>query len=364
MSEEITEAVQIIRVAYDGIEVAMRVGSGGVGAMLDVTNFIFGMIDHEKLKGQTSMKKLLLKGGDLQVVKLDDSQRAEAKRLLKQYGVLYSTLPDLNRDDGMFEILVHSEAVPRVNLILEKLGKGSLTSIEEYMQNGDKTGFNKLVNFFDKQRSNKPQTEEEKEADKQIDNLLKKAADFAIEKKEFHKEEVKEHFGISDTRVDDVLAELSSMGALAIREDGTYEAVMDREQFQERIRHYQKMADRVKKEALLKTGNVERVTLDKTIVATEDEKMIKVSIGDKEDRFIYLDKENLLDDGKSYRTYLKKDTDYLIYDKNDKRVEVISLDNLVSRIQNIQIAKAMREDKKKQTKEKQSKEKSAEKKVR
>jgi hypothetical protein len=364
MSEEITEAVQIVRVAYDGIDVAMRVGSGGIKAMLDVATFIFGMIDHEKLKGQTSMKKLLLKGGDLQVVKLDDSQKAEAKKLLKKYGVLYSTLPDLNREDGMFEILVHSEAVPRVNLILEKLGKGSLTSIEEYMQNGDKTGFNKLVNFFDNQRSIKPKTEEEKEANKQIDNLLGKVADFAIGKKEFDKSEMKEHFGISDTRVDDVLAELSSMGALAIREDGTYEAVMDKEQFQERIRHYQKMANRVEKEAMLKSGNVEQVTLDKTIVVREDEKVIKVSLGDKEDRFIYLDKENLLDDGKLYRTYLKKDADYLIYDKNDKRVEVVSLDNLVSRIQNVQVAKAMKKDEKKQTKEKQTKEKSAEKKVR
>lgn len=364
MSEEITEAVQIVRVAYDGIEVAMRVGSGGVSAMLDVATFIFGMIDHEKLKGQTSMKKLLLKGGDLQVVKLDDSQKSEAKKLLKKYGVLYSILPDLNRVDGMFEILVHSEAVPRVNLILEKLGKGSLTSIEEYMQNGDKTGFNKLVNFFDKQRSTKLKTEEEKEANKQIDNLLGKAADFAIVKKEFDKSEMKEHFGISDTRVDDVLAELSSMGVLAIREDGTYEAVMDKEQFQERIRHYQKMAGRVEKEAMLKSGNVERVTLDKTIVVGEDEKMIKVSLGGQEDRFIYIDKENLLDNGNSYQTYLKKDVDYLVYDENDKRVEVVSLDNLVSRIQDIQIAKAVKEEEKKQTKEKQTKEKSAEKKVR
>ena len=363
MSEEITEAVQIVRVAYDGIEVAMRVGSGGVGAMLDVATFIFGMIDHEKLKGQTSMKKLLLKGGDLQVVRLDDSQKAEAKKLLKKYGVLYSMLPDINKNDGMFEILVHSEAVPRVNLILEKLGKGSLTSIEEYMQSGDKTGFNKLVDFFDKQRSTKPKMEEEKEANKQIDNFLGKAADFAIDKKQFDKSEMKEHFGISDTKTDDVLAELSSMGALAIREDGTYEAVMDKEQFQERIRHYQKMADRVNKEAMLKAGNAERVTLDKSLVTGEDDKRIKVSLDDKEERFIYLDKENLLDDGKSYRTYLKKDADYLLYDENDKQVEVIPLDNLVNRIQNIQISKAVKEEEKKQ-KVKQTKEKSATKEVR
>lgn len=33
MAEEIQEAVQIIRVAYDGIEIAMKVGGGGIAAM-------------------------------------------------------------------------------------------------------------------------------------------------------------------------------------------------------------------------------------------------------------------------------------------------------------------------------------------
>ena len=33
MAEEIQEAVQIIRVAYDGVEIAMKVGSGGISAM-------------------------------------------------------------------------------------------------------------------------------------------------------------------------------------------------------------------------------------------------------------------------------------------------------------------------------------------
>ena len=33
MAEEIQEAVQIIRVAYDGVEIAMKVVSGGFSAM-------------------------------------------------------------------------------------------------------------------------------------------------------------------------------------------------------------------------------------------------------------------------------------------------------------------------------------------
>ena len=40
MAEEIQEAVQIIRVAYDGIEIAMKVGSGGIAAMQKAIDFL------------------------------------------------------------------------------------------------------------------------------------------------------------------------------------------------------------------------------------------------------------------------------------------------------------------------------------
>ena len=44
MADEIAEAVQIIRVAYDGIEIAMKVGSDGIEAMKKVLNVIKGLI--------------------------------------------------------------------------------------------------------------------------------------------------------------------------------------------------------------------------------------------------------------------------------------------------------------------------------
>lgn len=44
MAEEIQEAVQIIRVAYDGIEIAMKVGSGGIAAMQKAIDFLKGML--------------------------------------------------------------------------------------------------------------------------------------------------------------------------------------------------------------------------------------------------------------------------------------------------------------------------------
>ena len=53
MADEIAEAVQIIRVAYDGIEIAMKVGSDGIEAMKKVLNVLKGMLDYEKNLGRT-----------------------------------------------------------------------------------------------------------------------------------------------------------------------------------------------------------------------------------------------------------------------------------------------------------------------
>ena len=121
MPEEIQEAVQIIRVAYDGIEIAMKVGSGGLGAMKKAFEFLKGMLDYEKTLGKTSMKKLLQKGGDLQVFQFKTEDMKKVEKMAKKYGILYSVLPDINRKDGMSEIIFHTEAVPRVNMMIQKL---------------------------------------------------------------------------------------------------------------------------------------------------------------------------------------------------------------------------------------------------
>ena len=60
MADEISEAVQIIRVTFDGLEVAMKVGSGGINMMKDICLFLKGMLDYEKTMGKTSMRKRLM----------------------------------------------------------------------------------------------------------------------------------------------------------------------------------------------------------------------------------------------------------------------------------------------------------------
>ena len=90
MAEEIQEAVQIIRVAYDGVEIAMKVGSGGINELKKVLEFFKSMIDYEKMLGKTSMKKLLTKGGDLQVMQFEtkEMKKVKTKTTMAVYTVL------------------------------------------------------------------------------------------------------------------------------------------------------------------------------------------------------------------------------------------------------------------------------------
>ena len=56
----------VIRVGFEGMEIAMKVGSASIGMMQRTMKFIYGMLNFEKSMGKTSMKQLLMRGGDLQ----------------------------------------------------------------------------------------------------------------------------------------------------------------------------------------------------------------------------------------------------------------------------------------------------------
>lgn len=148
MAEEIQEALQIIRVAYDGVEICMKVGSSGLKALQQVVQLFQYLLDQEKLSGKTSMKKLLMRGGDLQVLKFPEQDLKRIEKAAKKYGILYTRLPDINAKDGYAEIIFHSEAVPRVNLLIEKLKSGEITTINDYLNNGVAEEMEKLPGFL------------------------------------------------------------------------------------------------------------------------------------------------------------------------------------------------------------------------
>lgn len=191
MADEITEAVQIIRVAYDGIEIAMKIGSDGLSAVKKVFGVLKGMLDYEKNLGRTSMRKLLMRGGDLQVLQFDNSEIGKVKRLAKKYGILYSMMPNINKNQT--EIIFHSEAVPRINVMLQKMKSGQISTFDDYVKKSDADGKNKLLDFFQKQKegNEKFQSEESEKAGEIMQGLIEKVGIYAVENKSVSVDSIK-----------------------------------------------------------------------------------------------------------------------------------------------------------------------------
>lgn len=134
MSSEITDAVQIIHILFEGTDLFLRVAGVGMKPLKQLTKLIMGILAKEKMEGKTSMKNLLKRGGDMHVFKFPQEQLKKMEAMAKKYGILYSLLPDFNKD-GMREIVFHAESLPRMNALIEKLKAGQVMGLEEYFQN-------------------------------------------------------------------------------------------------------------------------------------------------------------------------------------------------------------------------------------
>ena len=334
-AEEIQEAVQIIRVAYDGIEIAMKVGSGGIAAMQKAIDFLKGMLDYEKSLGKTSMRKLLLKGGDLQVLQFKTEDMRKVERMAKKYGILYSVLPDCNKTDGMSEVIFHTEAVPRVNMMIQKLKFGRIATFDDYLKNGDEKSLGKLMDFLKKQQGNeKSHTVEGDKVNSAIDGLIEKVGMFAMEKQAISVEQVKENFSINGEQAENVIKQLETIGVLGSKsEDGTHKVMMDKEAFINRIRGYQSLADRMRAISASKNTNLSDVTISKTLIAEENDHAVKTRVPGtwgKDVRYVWLRKENIMDihNGKTMLTFLDTSKDYKLYDEQNRVVTTKKGDEL------------------------------------
>ena len=224
MAEEIQEAVQIIRVGYDGIEIAMKVCGGTLEEMKKAMDFLIAVMDHEKTMGKTDMRRLLMKGGDLQVFQFPTEDMKKVRKMAKKSGLLYSVLPDINQKDGMSEIIFHTEAVPRVNMLVQKLKSGHVATFDDYLKNGDEKEIDKVLSFLKNQKKGNEglHTEEAAKAGEALSGLIEKVGSYAMEKKSINVEEVKENFSLEREQAEHVVGQLERIGVLSGEEEGQH----------------------------------------------------------------------------------------------------------------------------------------------
>ena len=211
----------------------------------------------------------------------------------------------------MSEIIFHTEAVPRVNMMIQKLKFGKIATFDDYLKNGDEKSLGKLMDFLRKQQGNeKSHTIEGEKVNSALDGLIEKVGMFAMEKKAISVDQVKENFSINGEQAESVIKQLETIGVLGSKnEDGTHAVMMDKDAFINRVRGYQDLAERTRAVAASKNANLSDVTISKKLIIEENDHAVKTRIpgtwGD-EARYVWLRKENIMDihNGKTMLTFL------------------------------------------------------------
>ena len=329
MADELAEAVQIIRVAYDGIEIAMKVGSDGIEAMKKVLAVLKGMLDYEKNLGRTSMRKLLMRGGDLQVLEFSNSEMRKVKRLAKKYGILYSMMPNINK--GQTEIIFHSEATPRINVMLQKLKSGQISTFDDYVKKSDNDGKNKLIDYFQKQKDGNERfhSQEAEKAGEIMQGLIEKVGLYAVDNKSISADFIEKKFHIEKNTAEEIIGKLVTMGALEKSEiENKYDVIMNKEALKKRINSYRNIVERIRAVSMSKNRNLEDITVSKILIKEENPRAVKTRVpgtwGEKA-RYVWIKKENIMEihNGKTMLTFLDMEKEYKLYDKNNKVVQMI-----------------------------------------
>ena len=332
---EIADAVQIIRVTYDGVEIALRVGSGSVKVMQKTLKFLYGMLGYEKQMGRTSMRKLLMRGGDLQVLQFDKKDLKKVKKYAKKYGILYAALPEMGEDRDKMEVLFHSEAVSRMNLLLQKLNGESckVRFMDKFLEEADDKEISSFDNFLKKQQKGN----HDANADKNLTGLLEKVGQYAVEKKSVSVDEIQDELAIDKETARDTLEKLLDIGVVD-KPDGkdTYRVMMDREAFDDRIRRFREISERMRMVAASKNTDLSDITITRKLVAEENDLAVKTRIPGTwgaDARYIWIRKSDIMKihGGKTLLTFIDMEKPYKLYTKDNRVAGTMKGDVLYSR---------------------------------
>ena len=337
---EIADAVQIIRVTYDGIEIAMKMGSASIHSMQKALDLIVGMLEHEKEMGKTNLKGLLAKGGDIQVLSFADEDLKKFRKLAKKYGILYSEMPDADRNDGLTEVMFHSEAAPRIRMMSQKLQDGRVWGMDEYLKSGNEEKLEQLLRYLESEKNGKSprklHADETVRAEGAIDGLIQKVGRYAVEKKTVSIEAVKTDLQVGADEAEKVIGQLAKIGVLdRADEAGNYRVIMEREAFDRRISRYQELSSRMRQIAASKNTSLMDITITKKLVAQENERAVKTRVPGmygQNEGYLWINKADIMEihNGKTLLTYLDKNKEYKIYSADNRVIRTIKGEELYS----------------------------------
>lgn len=141
--------IEVIKVPLSGGSMVFQMtmsGAYGLQAISQFAQMYQQKMAFEKSVGGSDLETLLkVSGGDIQLAQVPQDRIQELHEAFVQFEIPHASAPDINPDDGFGELMFPTNATPRVNLILEKLGIGSIISPEEYIENADAETLAQLI---------------------------------------------------------------------------------------------------------------------------------------------------------------------------------------------------------------------------
>ena len=111
-------ADQMVREALQVTEVAIKLSALGIKNALALS--LAYAKENPKVKGKTSLDRLLREGKELKIIALQSKDVGQFKELAKQYGVLFAVIKDKAQNEKV-DVMFKAEDVAKLNRIYEQL---------------------------------------------------------------------------------------------------------------------------------------------------------------------------------------------------------------------------------------------------
>lgn len=319
---ELNDIVQMIRLTNDSFSFIFKFSKCSSDLIEKIIKAVAGLLEHEKLTGKTSLKNLLLKGGDLQVLKVAPQDFEKIKKPMKKHGIAYALIKDTD-DSGYVKVLFHTEATPRINEVINKLNDAEIMDFAKYMTEDGGKNTQSVLDFLEKEKSvDLENAADNSIASSRLDELISQVTSFADGKREgFTCDDIVNACNIKQEETGQVISYLKKTGYLSEDGEGKLSAIMDTEAYMERIRKYKKLSQYANIAYNEKQGDISCITVSNVMVTEENERAWKTRIpgtyGDNA-RFLWISKDRASSvfGGKGILTYLKNDEYYSVETKN------------------------------------------------
>ena len=125
---------QTMKIVYQGTEITIKLVGQSAEKLAVLIAALLSKNQNKPTIGKTKLIKLLQDGQPLKVMTLKETDLNRFASLAKKYGVSFSPVKDIARNDGMLEVLVKETDSDRLSIIQELLVKNQLGADEKNAQ--------------------------------------------------------------------------------------------------------------------------------------------------------------------------------------------------------------------------------------